>query len=55
MAECFDYDARVKEGLVSKKDWKKEFKNANAKLYLGRKDFRPFLSFMMYKLTHKKY
>ena len=51
VAECFDYDARVKKGIISKKEWKKQYKSAQAKLYLGRKDFIPFLSFMWYKLT----
>ena len=51
MAECFDYDVRVKTGMISKKEWKKQYKNADAKLYRGRKDFIPFLSFMWYKLT----
>lgn len=51
MAECFDYDVRVKTGMVSKKVWRKQYKEANAKLYRGRNDFIPFLSFMWYKLT----
>lgn len=51
MAECFDYDARVKKGLVSRKEWKQQYKKANAKLYRGRNDLRPFFSFMWYKLT----
>lgn len=52
IAECFDYDVRVKGKLVSKKEWKKQYKHAQAKLYKGRNDFRPFLSFMLYKLFH---
>ncbi len=51
MAECFDYDARVKKGLVSRKEWRKQYKSVNAKLYKGRKDYIPFLAFMWYKLT----
>lgn len=51
MAECFDYDARVKTGMISRREWKKQYKNANAKLYRGRHDFRPFFSFMWYKFT----
>lgn len=51
MAECFDYDVRVKKGIISKKEWKKQYKATQAKLYHGRKDFIPFLSFMWYKLT----
>lgn len=53
IAECFDYDVRVKGKLISKKEWKKYYKNANAKLYLGRNDFKPFLSFVLYKMFHK--
>lgn len=51
IAECFDYDARVKKGIISKKEWLKQYKKADAKLYRGRNDFIPFLSFMWYKLT----
>ena len=51
MAECFDYDVRVKTGIISKKEWLKQYKNTDAKLYRGRKDFIPFLSFMWYKVT----
>lgn len=51
MAECFDYDARVKKGLISRRDWMKQYKSVNAKLYRGRNDFLPFFSFMWYKLT----
>lgn len=51
MAECYDYDARVKTKKVSHRQWMKEYKSVNAKLYRGRKDFIPFLAFMWYKLT----
>ena len=51
MAECFDYDARVKKGLISHKEWMKQYKSVTAKLYQGRNDFLPFLSFMWYKFT----
>ena len=51
MAECFDYDARVKTGLISKREWMKQYKGAEAKLYKGRDDFAPFFSFMWHKLT----
>ena len=51
IAECFDYDVRVKKGIISKKEWLKQYKKADAKLYRGRHDFIPFLSFMWYKLT----
>lgn len=51
MAECFDYDARVKKGLISHKEWMKQYKSVDAKLYKGRNDFKPFFAFMWYKLT----
>lgn len=59
MAECFDYDVRVKTGRISRREWMKQYKKANAKLYRGRKDIRPFFSFLWYKYTkmrvEKKY
>ncbi len=51
MAECFDYDVRVKTGRIRKKEWWKQYKEADAKLYRGRHDLIPFFSFMWYKLT----
>ena len=51
MAECFDYDARVKKGLISHKEWMRQYKSVDAKLYKGRNDFKPFFAFMWYKLT----
>ena len=53
MAECWDYDVRVKSGKISHKQWMKEYRKVNAKLYKGEKDFRPFMAFMLYKLTHR--
>ncbi len=55
MAECFDYDVRVKTGMLSHKEWMKQYKNVNAKLYRGRKDYFPFFSFMWYKLTRMRH
>ena len=54
MAECFDYDARVKSGKLSHSAWMKEYKAADAKLYKGRNDFKPFFVFMWYKLLHMR-
>ena len=54
MAECFDYDVRVKGNILSHREWMKEYKNANAKLYRGRNDFMPFFSFMLYKFWHMR-
>jgi len=55
MAECFDYDARVKTGIISHKEWMKQYRSVNAKLYRGRKDYFPFLYFMLYKLFKMKH
>lgn len=49
MAECFDYDVRVKTGVISKEEWLKEFMTAECKMYMGRDDFEPFRLFMEYK------
>ena len=54
MAECFDYDARVRTGLISRSEWMKQYRQADAKLYRGRNDLLPFLSFMWYKQTKMK-
>ena len=54
MAECFDYDVRVKGKMLSHRQWMREYKNAGAKLYKGRNDFRPFFSFMWYKFWHMR-
>lgn len=55
MAECFDYDARVKKGIISKKEWKKQYKSCQCKLYKGHDDNLPFYRFMWYKLTKMKH
>lgn len=49
MAECWDYDARVKAGIISKEAWLKEYMTAECKMYMGRNDFEPFQLFMEYK------
>ncbi len=49
MAECFDYDVRVKTGIISKEEWLKEYMTAECKMYMGRDDFKPFQLFMEYK------
>lgn len=51
MAECFDYDARVKTGMISHRDWMKQYREAQCKLYKGHDDNIPFYRFMWYKLT----
>ncbi len=53
MAECWDYDARVKTGMLSKKEWKKQYKAAQCKMYRGRHDFWPFFAFMWHKYRNK--
>lgn len=55
MAECFDYDVRVKTGLISKKEWMKQYKACQCKLYKGHNDNIPFYLFMWYKLTKMKH
>ena len=55
MAECFDYDARVKTGIISKKEWKKQYRACSCKLYKGHDDDIPFIRFMWYKLTKMKH
>ncbi len=55
MAECFDYDARVKTGLISKREWMKQYKACQCKLYKGHDDNVPFYRFMWYKLTKMKH
>ena len=53
MAECFDYDARVKQGLINKRKWIEQYKTANCKLYKGHDDYLPFFTFMLYKLKSR--
>ena len=49
MAECFDYDVRVKGGIMTKEEWLKEYMMSECKMYMGRDDFEPFRLFMEYK------
>lgn len=53
MSECYDYDVRVKGGMISKKEWKKQCKES-IRLYRGRNDILPYLSFMFNKIVRKK-
>lgn len=55
MAECFDFDARVKTGMISKKEWMKQYKACQCKLYKGHDDNVPFYRFMWYKFTKMKH
>lgn len=55
MAECFDYDARVKTGMITKREWIKQYKECKCKLYKGRNDNIPFYRFMWYKLTKMRH
>ena len=55
IAECFDYDVRVKKGRISHGKWLREYFAMNCKLYKGRRDFVPFFLFMWYKLTKMKH
>lgn len=54
MAECFDYDVRVKGGVISKEEWLKEFMTAECKMYMGRDDFEPFRYFMEFKQKYMR-
>lgn len=54
MAECFDYDVRVKGGMLTKEEWLKEFMTAECKMYMGRDDFEPFRLFMEYKQKYMR-
>lgn len=54
MAECFDYDVRVKGGVISKEEWLKEFMTSECKMYMGRDDFEPFRYFMEYKQKYMR-
>ncbi len=49
MAECFDYDARVKTGKISREEWLKQYDLCQCKLYRGHDDDEPFYIFMEYK------
>lgn len=49
MAECWDYDARVKTRIVTKREWLKQYKKAQCKLYRGRRDIVPLFVFLWYK------
>lgn len=51
IAECFDYDVRVKSGNMSHGEWMKQYIKAECKLYKGRDDDEPFYRFLMYKYT----
>lgn len=49
IAECFDYDVRVKGGWITKEEWLKDYMTAECKMYMGRNDYEPFRFFMEYK------
>ncbi len=55
IAECFDYDARVKKGVISHGEWLKQYLKMPCKLYKGRRDFLPFFLFMWYKLIKMRH
>lgn len=54
IAECFDYDARVKKGVISHGEWFRQYLKMPCKLYKGRYDYLPFFLFMWYKFTKMK-
>lgn len=51
MAECFDYDVRVKSGKISHGEWMKQYIKAECKMYKGRDDDEPFYRFLWYKYS----
>lgn len=55
MAECFDYDVRVKGGWMTKEEWLKEYMTAECKMYMGRDDYEPFRLFMEYKQKYMRH
>lgn len=52
MAECFDYDVRVKGGWMTSEEWLKDYMTTECKMYMGRNDYKPFEIFMEYKKKH---
>lgn len=50
IVEFDDFRYRVKNGIISKVQWFKEFKKCKCKYYIGRKDIKPFLSVIMAKI-----
>ena len=54
MAECFDYDVRVKGGWMTSEEWLAEYMPCACKLYMGRDDYEPFRIFMEYKQKHMR-
>ena len=50
MVEFDDYRRRVKSGMVSKKEWFRDFRNAKCKYYIGKRDIHPFLSVCIHKV-----
>ena len=51
MAECFDYDVRVKTGELSHGEWIKQYIKSECKLYKGRNDDEPFYRFLWHKYS----
>lgn len=54
MAECFDYDVRVKGGWMTSEEWLAEYMPCACKMYMGRDDYEPFRIFMEYKQKHMR-
>ena len=50
MVEFDDYRRRVKSGMISKKEWLRDFRNAKCKYYIGKRDIHPFLSVCFHKV-----
>lgn len=50
MVEFDDYRNRVKTGMISKRQWLKELRNAKCRYYIGKNDIKPFISVCMHKV-----
>lgn len=50
IVEFDDYRNRVKTGMISRRQWFKELKNAKCKYYIGKNDIKPFISVCMHKV-----
>ncbi len=55
IAECWDFDVRVKGGIKTHREWMREYRAIPCKMYKGRHDNIPFYRFMWYKLTKMRH
>lgn len=50
IVEFDDYRNRVKTGMISKRQWFRELKNAKCRYYIGKNDIKPFVSVCIHKV-----